>query len=80
MEKRQLAGAAISKYQLESFSAEELQEALDSKLEITASNTNVLAGGEVPFTVVFTDVPEGASDYKVKILEASIPRVGNLTE
>ena len=78
---QQLAGSSISSFQLEVLDKEELDKALNSKLDIVSSNVNVLPGSEVPFTVVFVDPPAGASDYKVRIAEASLPKgPGNLTE
>lgn len=79
--KRQLAGASLSAFQLQLLDKEELEKALNSKLDIIASNIDVMPGGEVPFMVVFTEVPAGASDFKLRIIEASVPKLGgNLTE
>ncbi|WP_446423858.1 DUF3426 domain-containing protein [Mailhella sp.] len=79
--KQQLAGASLSAFQLQLLDKEELEKALNSKLDIIASNIDVLPGGEVPFMVVFTDIPAGASDFKLRIIEASVPKSGgNLTE
>ena len=78
---KQLAGSSISSFQLEALDKEELDKALNSTLDVVSSNVNVLPGSEVPFTVVFINPPAGASDYKVRIAEASIPKgPGNLTE
>ena len=79
--KQQLAGASLSAFQLQLLDKEELEKALNSKLDIIASNIDVMPGGEVPFMVVFTDIPAGASDFKLRIIEASVPKSGgNLTE
>ena len=79
--RQQLAGNSMSSFQLEVLDREELDKALNNKLDIVEANTNVLPGNEVPFTVVFVDPPEDASDYKVRIAEASLPeRPGNLSE
>ena len=74
--------AQIQAYgQLVADKQEELDKALNSTLDVVSSNVNVLPGSEVPFTVVFINPPAGASDYKVRIAEASIPKgPGNLTE
>lgn len=78
---QQLAGNSMSSFQLELLDKEELDKALNNKLDVVESNTNVLPGNEVPFTVVFVDPPAGASDYKVRIAEAAMPKgPGNLTE
>ena len=79
--RQQLAGASLSAFQLQLLDKEELEKALNSKLDIIASNIDVMPGGEVPFMVVFTDIPAGASDFKLRIIEASVPKSGgNLTE
>ncbi len=79
--RRQVAGVSLSPFQLEVLDKTELENTLNRKLDIITSNINVLPGAEVPFTVVFSDVPAGASDYKVRIIEASMPKpVGNLAE
>lgn len=79
--RRQVAGVSLSPFQLEVLDKTELENTLNRKLDIITSNINVLPGAEVPFTVVFSDVPAGASDYKVRIVDASMPKpVGNLAE
>ncbi|WP_298068211.1 DUF3426 domain-containing protein [uncultured Mailhella sp.] len=78
---KQLAGTSMSPFQLEVLDREELENALNSRLDIVSANMNVQPGSEVPFIVVFTDVPQGASDYNVSIVEAEITgKPGNLTE
>lgn len=78
--RQQLAGASLSAFQLQLLDKEELEKALNSKLDIIASNIDVLPGGEVPFMVVFTEIPAGASDFTVRIIEASVPKLnGNLS-
>ncbi len=78
---QQLAGNSMSSFQLELLDKEELDKVLNNKLDIVEANTNVLPGNEVPFTIIFVNPPAEASDYKVRIVEASIPKgPGNLTE
>lgn len=78
---QQLAGNSMSSFQLELLDKDELDKVLNNKLDIVEANTNVLPGNEVPFTVIFVNPPAEASDYKVRIVEASIPKgPGNLTE
>lgn len=78
---QQLAGSSISFYHLEVLDKDELDKALNNKLDIVSSNVNVLPGSEVPFTVVFIDPPAEASNYKVRIASASLPKgLGNLSE
>jgi len=77
----QIAGVSLNSFQLEVLDKEELEKALKNRLDIISANINVLPGSEVPFTVVFTDIPAGAIEYKVRIVEASATkRPGNLTE
>ncbi len=75
----QLAGTCLSFSQLKILDKAELENALNSKPGILAANVNVMPGAEVPFMVVFTEIPAGASDFKVRIAEAAAPKkVGNL--
>lgn len=79
--RQQLAGNSMSSFQLEVLDREELDKAINNKLDIVEANTNVLPGNEVPFTVVFVDPPAQASDYKVRIAGAELPAPkGNLSE
>ena len=79
--RRQIAGISLSTFQLEVLDKTELENTLNRKLDIITSNINVMPGAEVPFTVVFSDVPSGASDYKVRIAGASEPApLGNLSK
>ena len=79
--RRQIAGISLSPFQLELLDKTELENTLNRKLDIITSNINVMPGAEVPFTVVFSDIPAGASDYKVRIVEAAIPGpIGNLSK
>ena len=79
--RRQIAGISLSPFQLEVLDKTELENTLNRKLDIITSNINVMPGAEVPFTVVFSDIPAGASDYKVRIVDASVPApIGNLSK
>ena len=79
--RRQIAGISLSPFQLELLDKTELENTLNRKLDIITSNINVMPGAEVPFTVVFSDIPAGASDYKVRIVDAAIPGpIGNLSK
>lgn len=79
--RRQIAGISLSSFQLEVLDKTELENTLNRKLDIITSNINVMPGAEVPFTIVFSDIPAGASDYKVRIAGASEPApVGNLSK
>jgi len=79
--KKQLAGTSMSSFQLEVLNREELENALNSCLDIISSNLNVLPFSEIPFVVVFSDIPANAKGFKVRIVDASIPeRKGNLSQ
>ncbi len=78
---KQLAGTSMNRFQLQVLNKEELENALKNRLDIVSENMNVQPGSEVPFIIVFTDVPENASDYKVSVVEAEITdKPGNLSE
>ena len=78
---RQIAGVSLSSFQLKVLDKNELESALNSRVEIISSNINVAPGAEVPFTIVFSEIPAGASDYKVRIIDAVMPKkAGNLSE
>ncbi|MGN1038220.1 MAG: DUF3426 domain-containing protein [Mailhella sp.] len=78
---QQIAGKSMSSFQLELLDQEELDKVLHNKVDIMETNTNVLPGNEVPFTVIFVNPPAEASDYKVRIASAALPQgPGNLKE
>ena len=63
----------MSLFQLQVLGEQELEQALANKIDIMATNTNVLPGGEVPFMVVFYSPPDNAAEYGVKVIDARIP-------
>ena len=71
--KQQMAGGRISLFQLQMLGEQELEQTLNSQIDIMANNTNVLPGAEVPFMIVFCNPPENAVEYGVKIISAQIP-------
>lgn len=71
--KQQLAGNAVSLFQLQVLGEQELEQALSNKLGVLTYNTNVPPGGEVPFMVVFYNPPEDAVEYGIKVIEARNP-------
>lgn len=75
LSKQQLAGTSLSLFQLQVLGEQELEQALANKIDIMATNTNVLPGGEVPFMVVFYGPPDNAVEFGVKIIDAQIPPV-----
>ena len=52
---------------------QDIEQALANKIDIMATNTNVLPGGEVPFMVVFYSPPDNAAEFGVKVIDARIP-------
>ncbi len=71
--KQQLAGTTVSLFQLQVLSETELEKALSNQIDILTNNTNVLPGGEVPFTLVFYNPPDTAVEFGVKVVDAKIP-------
>lgn len=76
--KNQLAGSMVSLFQLQVLSEQELENALgNNKLDILANNTNVPPGGTVPFMLVFYNPPEEASDFSVRVINATLPETAS---
>lgn len=75
--KQQLAGNAVSLFQLQVLGEQELEQALANKLGVLTYNTNVVPGGEVPFMIVFYKPPENAAEYGVKVVDARIAPAAN---
>ena len=73
--KQQLAGNAVSLFQLQVLSEQELEQTLSNKLGVLTNNTNVPAGGEVPFMIVFCKPPASATEIGVKVIDARLPAV-----
>ncbi len=71
---QQLCGATVSTFQLQISGKDELQKALNNKLEILTNNTNVKSGGEVPFMAVFLNPPADANELGVKVIDAQDPQ------
>ena len=71
--KQQLAGTSLSLFQLQVLGAQDIEQSLANKIDIMATNTNVLPGGEVPFMVVFYSPPDNAAEFGVKVIDARIP-------
>ncbi|WP_035064707.1 DUF3426 domain-containing protein [Nitratidesulfovibrio termitidis] len=74
--KQQLCGVTVSLFQLQVLGEQELETALNNKIEILTNNTNVPPGGEVPFMVVFYNPPASVAEFGVKVVEARIPPDG----
>lgn len=71
--KSQLAGTVISLFQLQVLDKEELERALNNKLDILSNNTNVPPGGQVPFMIVLYNPPEEATDFSLRVTDARLP-------
>ncbi len=70
MSKKQLAGTALSLFQLQVLGEEELESFLHNEIEILTKNTNVPKGGEVPFMLLFYNPPPEVAEFGVKVLSA----------
>ncbi len=68
--KTQLAGTALSLFQLQVLEKEELESFLNNQIEILTKNTNVPSGGEVPFMILFYNPPADVAEFGVKIVSA----------
>ncbi len=71
--REQLAGNAVSLFQLQVLSESELEQALANRLGVLEYNTNVAVGGVVPFMVVFSNPPREAVEFGVKVIAAQRP-------
>ncbi|UZP68474.1 zinc-ribbon domain-containing protein [Desulfovibrio mangrovi] len=71
--KQQYCGITVSLFQLQVLGQQELESALNNKIEILTNNTNIAPGGEVPFMVVFYNPPASVSEFGVKVIEAKDP-------
>jgi translation elongation factor EF-G len=60
-------------FQLQVLGEQDIEQALANKIDIMATNTNVLPGGEVPFMVVFYSPPDNAAEFGVKVIDAKVP-------
>lgn len=68
--KQQLCGVTVSLFQLQVLGEQELETALNNKIEILTNNTNVTPGSEVPFMVVFYNPPASVAEFGIKVVEA----------
>ena len=71
--KRQMAGNTVPLFQLQVGSEAELEQALNNNLGLLSNNTNVAPGGTVPFMVIFSNPPQEAAEYSVKVVDARRP-------
>lgn len=73
MEKEQFCGSTVTHFQLQVLSQQDLEAALNNKVEILTNNTNILPGSEVPFMVVFMNPPDTVREFGVRVVEAKDP-------
>lgn len=71
--KQQLCGSTASLFQLQVLGQQELEEALNNKIEILTNNTNIQPGGEVSFMIVFYNAPKAVKEFSVEVVEAKEP-------
>ncbi|MCA1944437.1 MAG: DUF3426 domain-containing protein [Desulfovibrio sp.] len=68
--RQQLIGNAISLFQLQQLTREELEKALNNPVGITTQNTNIKPGTTAPFMVIFYNPPASVKEYQVVIVDA----------
>lgn len=73
LSKQQFCGVVVSMFQLQVLSAEDLDKALNNKIEILSNNINLQPGASVPFMIVFTDAPTTVREFMLKIIDAKDP-------
>lgn len=73
MQREQFCGSTATHFQLQVLSRQDLEAALNNKVEILTNNTNILPGSEVPFMVVFVNPPDTVREFVVRVVEAKNP-------
>ena len=68
--KQQYCGVTLTMFQLQILSAEEIERALNNKIEILANNLNIQPGGSVSFMTVFINPPPSISTLFLRVLDA----------
>lgn len=71
--KKLLIGNALSLYQLQMLSEQELESNIENKVGVLTVNTGVPPGGEVPFVVIFYKPSDAVQEFGVKVIEAKDP-------
>lgn len=66
---RQLCGAPLTLFQLQSLSETELKETLENRITILTNNTNIPPGGKVPFVVFFSSPPDAMRTFEVRVID-----------
>jgi len=74
LESRQfLCGNTVNLFELQVLSREELESALNARVNVLKYNTNLQPGDEVPFMVVFYNPPEEVEEFVVKVIDIKDP-------
>ncbi|QLA16947.1 DUF3426 domain-containing protein [Desulfolutivibrio sulfoxidireducens] len=68
-----LSGNAVSLFQLQVMTRQELESALSSQVGVLTNNTNLATGAETPFMIVFFDPPEAVKEFGVKVVDVKDP-------
>lgn len=71
--KQQLCGTTASLFHLQVLSEQELEAALNNKIDILTNNTNVPPNGEVPFMIVFYNPPSTVAEWVINVVDARMP-------
>lgn len=67
---KQLCGVSLDLYQLQSLDQTHLTEALNNRVQLLSNNANVPPGGQVPFTVIFTSLPDKMFRFHLRVVDA----------
>ena len=64
-------GNVLSDLELEKMSVSEIQTRMENRSGALNSNVNVKPGGELPFMIVFFDLPESLKEYTLTVVGSS---------
>lgn len=68
--RKQVCGIVLTLTQLRALNAQEIEQALNNKIDVLTNNMNIPSKGSTPFMVVFPRLPEGMYEYEVRPVEA----------
>ena len=71
--REQYCGITLTPLQLRTLSKAAIENALANQSSIIINNTDILPGGSVSFATVFFDLPRGAYEFEVKIIDVQDP-------
>jgi hypothetical protein len=63
-------GNTVTLFQLQVYTAEELDAALNAKTGILNNNTNLDPGDEAPFMIVVPNPPDSVKEFQVMVVDA----------